>query len=89
MPRGGGVPVSGTLTGIGTSAVALATSQFCRSIGLQADPDNLNDVFIGDATNQNMQLSAGASLSIEVADPATLFARAPTGTQVVNFIMVK
>jgi hypothetical protein len=88
MPRGGGIPVSGTLTGIGATAVALAVSQFCISIGLQADPDNLNDVFIGDADNQNMQLSAGASISIEVADPSTLFVRAPTGTQVVNFLMV-
>lgn len=88
MPRGGGIPVSGTLTGIGTTALALAPSQFCRSIGLQADPDNLNDVFIGDSVNQNMQLAAGASLSIEVADPSKLFARAPTGTQVVNFILV-
>ncbi len=88
MARGGGVPVSGTKTGITTTAVALAPSQFCRSLGLQADPDNLADVLVGDATNQNMQLSAGASLSIEVADPSTLFVKAVSGTQVVNFIMV-
>lgn len=84
----GGIPVPGTLTGITSSPVALATTQYCQSIGLQADPDNGADVFIGDSANQYLQLAAGASMSIEVRDPALLFVRAASGTQVVNFIMV-
>ena len=84
----GGVPVSGTKTGITTTAVALAPTQFCKSIGLQADPDNGTDLLVGDETSQTMQLSAGASLSIEVRDPSLIWVKSVSATVICNFILV-
>jgi len=84
----GGVPVSGTKTGITTTPVALAPTQFCKSIGLQADPANATDLLIGDETSQTMQLAAGASLSIEVRDPSLIWVKSVSGTVICNFILV-
>ena len=84
----GGVPRDGTLTGITTSAVALAPSQYCQSIGIQADPDNITDLLLGDATTQSMQLTPGSSISLDIRDPALVFVRMVSGTGVANFVMV-
>ncbi len=84
----GGVPVAGTLTGITTTPVSLAATQYCKSIGLQADPDNGTDLLVGDENLQTMQLAAGASLSIEVRDPSLIWVKSVSGTVICNFILV-
>lgn len=84
----GGVPIAGTNTGITTTPEALAPSQFCKSIGLQADPGNGVDLLVGDETSQTMKLAAGASLSIEVRDPSLIWVAAASATVTCNFLLV-
>ena len=84
----GGLPKSGTLTGIGTSAVALAASEYCQSIGIQADPANAVNLLLGDSAAQDMVLTPGSSISLDVRDPSDVFVKAVSGTLVANFVMV-
>lgn len=78
---------SGTNASVGTGAAALASSEYCKSLLLQADPDNTADVFFGDSVAQDIQLQAGGSATLSVRDPAGVFVKAASGTQRVNYLM--
>ena len=84
----GGLPKSGTNAAVTTTAAALAASEHCQSIGIQADPDNASDVFIGDSVAQDMQLTAGSSISLDIRDPSTIFVKSASGTMIINYLMV-
>jgi hypothetical protein len=76
---------AGTLATSG-SAAALATTQAVREVVVQNDPDNTADVLIGNSTSQTIQLKPGWSITIPVADLATVYAKSVSGTPVVNYL---
>ena len=57
---------------------------------IQADPDNVPDMFVGDVTNQDLQLTPGQSLDLVGGDLSTLYFKTGTnGTAVrVNALVV-
>lgn len=84
----GGIPKSGKNAAVTTTAAALAASEYCQSIGVQADPDNAVDVFIGDSVAQDIQLTAGSSISLDIRDPSLLFVKSASGTMIINYMLV-
>ena len=87
MPRGPGLPKSGTNAAVETTGAALAASEYCKSILIQADPDNSADVFFGDSVAQDIQLAAGGNATLAVGDPASIFVKSASGTQRINYLM--
>ena len=59
----------------------------CRAVVLQADPDNAQDIFIGDEDSQPMQLVAGQSLSLRVPNLNRVFAKSASGTMILNWLL--
>lgn len=82
-----GKPKSGTKAAIVVAAAALAAKQHCLSILLTAPDANTDDVFVGDATAQDVPISPGGSMTLGIDDPSNLFVRSPTGSQTINFLM--
>lgn len=76
-------------TGQKTAAVtgeALSTSQPCREVLVQADPTNVVDVIIGNATNQFVHLVPGSYITIPIADVSLVYVRVVSGTAIVNWL---
>lgn len=76
---------AGTLV-TSTVAAALAASQAVREVIVQNDPDSAVDILVGSATAQPIQLKPGWSLTILVANLATVYAKSVSGTPVLNYL---
>lgn len=81
-------PAGGTLSMLApvnvTTTPTPLSSLACRSVLLQADPDNTVDVFIGDATNQVWQLVPGQALSLPVSNTNQIYHKVASGTATLN-----
>jgi hypothetical protein len=75
-----------TKTDVGVSAAAIASTQACRELVVQADPDNTVDIFIGNATTQTIQLKPGVAISIPCSDVALVYAKSASSTGTVNWL---
>lgn len=64
---------------------ALSTARFVRAVAVQAMRTNATSVFVGNATSQNWELVAGASLSLSIENLADVFVRVLTNGNGVNF----
>lgn len=69
-----------------TVAAAIATTQAINEVVIQSDPDNVVDVFIGNATAQPLQLKPGWAITIPVSNLATIYAKTASGTASLNYI---
>lgn len=79
---GGTLVMLGTVN-VTTTAAALS-AQACKLALIQADPDNTNDIFVGDATYQVWQLKPGDSITLPVANTNTVYLKTSTGTATAN-----
>ncbi len=68
------------------AGAAALPDQDCESAILQSDPDNAEDIFVGDATAQNLQLIPGSSFSIEISNLSQIQARAETAAATLNIL---
>jgi hypothetical protein len=76
---------AGTLT-TSTTAAALAASQAAREVIVQNDPDSTADILVGSASAQTIQLKPGWSVTIPVANLATVFVKSVSGAPVANYL---
>jgi hypothetical protein len=83
MPAGG-PPVDGTLAA--TTTAAILGTQACKRLLVQADPNNTDDVFLGDATNQRFRLTPGYAVALDVTNANTVKGKSASGTQNINWI---
>lgn len=72
-----------TLT-LSTSAAALADIK-CVAVILKSDPDNTDDILIGDVGAQTLQLTPGQSFSFDIRNTIKIWAKAVSGTPVLNY----
>ena len=82
------VVLADTDASIGTGAAALP-SNVGKAFLIQADPDNGADVFLGNSTEQNLQLAAGDVVTIAISNTNLIFAKSASGTQTINILGVK
>lgn len=78
---------SGTNAAVAVGAAALGASEHCWSLTIIADPANTDSIFIGDADLQPIELAAGNAASMDIDDPAQVFARSGSGVQTANYLM--
>ena len=76
---------AGTTT-LSTTGAAIAGSQAVREVLLQNDPDNSVDILVGSSSAQTIQLRPGDVLILAVANLATVYAKAVSGTATVNYL---
>ena len=76
--------LTGSNTGIVATAAAIATSQSCLWVMLQAHPDNTDNILIGNSASQTWVMPPGAVVVIPVDDVAKIIAKSASGTQVLN-----
>jgi len=78
--------LDGTKTTSSASAVAIAASTACRYVIITADVANADYVLVGNATSQSQRLDPGDSITVLIANLATVFVKRPASTNVtVNF----
>ena len=78
---------SGEKTGITTSAVQISTtSNNIREALIQSDPSNTTNVLIGSATDQEVVLTPGQSVTIPIISLSLVYVKMASGTGVVNFL---
>lgn len=77
----------------GTQAAAAAAAALnggvdlaCQEVRVQADPDNAQDIFVGNAAVQPYELNAGDGVMIRINNVAKIFVLAPVGAPVVNWL---
>src|SRR5947209_17173130 len=58
----------------------------CAAVLVQCDPDNSNDLFVGDGGSQPLQLKPGQAARFEIVDAALLYVAAAGGTQRANWV---
>ena len=82
------LPLAGSVTSTTTAAAlpALDHAHALREIILQAHPDNDDNILIGNSGAQGWVLEAGEEMGIPVGNPAEVFHRAATGTQVLGYL---
>lgn len=86
MSVGHGV-LSSTIALTGSSA-ALADID-CIAVLVQSDPNNTEDIFLGDSANQHIQLTPGTSLSLDISNTSMLFARAASSSADLNYLVIQ
>ena len=69
-----------------TTAAAIGT-QAGREVLLQADPDNSARLFIGGSGYQVIVLEAGDAISIPIDNLNKIYARAESGSQLINWLV--
>ncbi|MEM4410072.1 MAG: hypothetical protein QXI19_15175 [Candidatus Caldarchaeum sp.] len=81
----GQILLGGSLS-VGTTAQALSSSQACRYVLVQADPNNTSNLLVGHSNAQPIVLEPGRSLSISIGDVSLIYVRAESGTVTVNWL---
>lgn len=74
----GSITLTTTAVGIGGGNVI--------AVVLQADPDNTTDILVGTQSSQVIQLAKGDSLSIMNVSLGEIYAKAVSGTPVLNWL---
>jgi len=69
-----------------TTAAAIGT-QAGREVLLQADPDNSSRLFIGSSGSQVIALDAGDAISLPIDNLNKIYAKAETGSQLINWLV--
>lgn len=77
--------LDGTLTCTGVAVALPGAIHRVTSVLVQADPNNAQDVFVGNENSQSVQLIPGATEAILIDQPNKIFIRADAGTQRVNW----
>ena len=78
---------AGTKTDVdGTAAPLSATSTLILDILIQADPDNSEDVFVGDSTSQTIQLRPADAIYLQVNNLNVVYVKTGTGPMTVNWL---
>ena len=79
---------TGTIVVTAANAVAIsAVTAGCFEVLVQADPDNDDNVLIGNNTQGcTIRLTAGSAITIPINDVEKIMARAVAGTQRVNWL---
>lgn len=75
-----GTPFTQALTG---TAAAL-TGVRCVQLLVQADPDNTESVFLGDAAAQTIQLIPNSSITLPCGNSALIYAKAASSAANIN-----
>ncbi len=70
---------------IGSTAEELGSDQDVLELMIQADPDNTEDIFVGNATSQSVKLKPGQSYEMSMANLNLVYVKADSGTQTVNY----
>jgi hypothetical protein len=77
---------------VGTSAVALASSQTAKAGFLvQANAANLNEAYLGDSsvtTSNGLRLDPGDSMFLALRDPSQVFAISPEAEIVLRVVLL-
>ena len=76
--------LTGETLGLTTSAAALADIK-CVAVILQSEPDNTDDILIGDTGAQTIQLTPGQSWAFDIRNTIKVFAKSVTGTPTLNY----
>ena len=83
---------SGTATNsvAATATQAITTSTYFQFGTLQADPDNVPDLFLGDSVAQDVQLTPGQVIELVGGDLSTVYFKTGTDSTAVNlnFLLV-
>lgn len=69
---------------VDVAAVPIPLNVHSDTIMVQADPDNVGDVFVGSVTSQSWQLGAGAQREIRINNPNKVYVRGSVANQRVN-----
>ena len=86
-PVSRGTLLAGTKATTSASAVAIATSTGCRKVTVQADVNNTEEIYIGNATAQPIVLGIGQSIDLEVNNLNLIYIkRMASANQTVNYI---
>lgn len=59
----------------------------CVGVLLQSDPDNTDDILIGNVDSQSMQLTPGQSFSLTVENTSIIYAKSVSGTPDLNYLI--
>lgn len=79
------IPKPGTPFTVSATTVAAAlTSIRCVTVVVQADPDNSVSVFLGDATDQVVELVANSSMTIPCTNANQIYVKTASSTADVN-----
>jgi len=90
-------PVIGTYNGMRSGATNVTvlqiplTSQLpCFEVLLQADPDNTDDVFVGEAVGDcRIQMEPGDVMVVPINDASKILIRAAAGAQTINWLAMR
>lgn len=89
LPQPGVIPSSvlyaGTLSTSGTAA-AIAASQAISEVVIQNDPDNTDDILVGNSTAQTIQIKPGNAIVLPVSNLALVYAKSVSGTPTLNYL---
>lgn len=78
---------AGEKTGITTAAVQISTtSNNIREALIQSDPSNTTNVLIGNATDQEVVLTPGQSVTIPIISLSLVYVKMASGTGIVNWL---
>lgn len=78
---------AGSLAGITSTAVAIATDQpNQREVIVQSDPANTTNLLVGNSTAQKVVLTPGQSINIPVISLSLIFVKMVSGTGTVNWL---
>jgi hypothetical protein len=80
-------PVAGTLTA--TTTPAALGSQTCISVLVQADPGNSNNLLIGDANSQPINLLAGQGVTIACSNINKVYVAGNGGNATANWLVIQ
>ncbi len=75
-----------TVTTGGLPAEALAASTAATSVLVQSKRSNTRPVFLGNSTDQHVELAPGASVAIEVANLNEVYVRVEVSGEGVNYL---
>lgn len=88
MPAGG-TATAGSTSLTTTAAIQLHAGLACKQVLVQNDPDNVQDILVGDAASQTVQLVPGMSIVLPVSNLNQVYAKnVVSATQPANWIVV-
>jgi hypothetical protein len=76
---------AGTVT-LSTEEESISDSEACTVVLVQNDPDNVDNILVGNETTQVMKLKPGMALSIPVTDVSMIWAKSVSGTPTLNYL---
>lgn len=60
----------------------------CDKVFIQADPDNINDIYIGSSSSQPIKLKPGMSIEIPIKNLSSIYVKTLTSTATLNYIVL-